>query len=206
MAPTLASGSLFVYDQTYYHRNPIRSGEVVLIRHDRGLWVKRVYAVEGENFWTLRERMPDGQVRRDPIAPGQEQRYSEVTAQRRKLHHLDVKVVRLRLLAGQLFLVGDGAWSQDSRTLGPLAHADVVGRVIELPGQRLSEAPDHIELSSPKLAAKLVESAAASLTGPAAGQAHRTQSVRPELLRSAGVFPATPDDVAGAMTISAAGG
>jgi signal peptidase I len=149
MAPTLAPGSLFVYDHTYYRHHPLRSGDVVLVRQGKTVWVKRVYAVEGESFWTYRERQPDGQFRRDPIAPGQVRRFSQVAAHDRNLYGRDVEVVRLRRPQGLVFLVGDGYWSLDSRTFGPLAQADVIGRVVELPGQHFGSAPDHIVLSFP---------------------------------------------------------
>jgi len=150
MTPTLAPGSLFIYDQTYYRRHPLRSGDVVLIRHAGDIWVKRVYAVEGESFWTYRERLPDGQYHRDPIARGEERRFSRVAALERRYSGNDIQVVRLRLPQGLIFLVGDGYWSLDSRTLGPLAGADVVGRVVELPGQRLGSIPDYIARSFPR--------------------------------------------------------
>jgi signal peptidase I len=189
MKPALAPGSLFVYDHTYYQHHPVRSGDVVLIREGGGIWVKRVYAAGGESFWTLRERMPGGRFRRDPIAPGQEGRFARFAAHRRRRHQ-DLKVVRLRLPAGQLFLVGDHAWSQDSRSVGPLARADVVGRVIELPGQRLSTVPDYIALSFPQSAARIGGPAPDPLTG----DTHRTSC--PGL---------TPSVLEGARTEEAAG-
>lgn len=144
MAPTLAPGSLFLYDQIYYQRHPVCAGVVVLIRQGGGVWVKRVFAVEGQSIWTLRERMSDGRLRRDLIDPGQVERFSQYAAHRRSRHRMDLQVARLRLPAGLLFLVGDGWWSEDSRTVGPLAAADVIGRVIQLPGQNLGSTPSHI--------------------------------------------------------------
>lgn len=205
MEPTLAPGSLFVYDQTYYRRHPVRSGDVLLIRESGGIWVKRVYAVEGESFWTLRDRMPDGQFRRDPIARGQEGRFSQVAALWQRRHRRDVKVVRLRLPSGRLFLVGDGAWSKDSRILGPLALAAVVGRVIELPGQRLSVVPDSVALSFPKMATRTGGPATDPLTSPAARATHRPLPLRHGLLRSTGIRPASLDSAKRARISEAAG-
>jgi signal peptidase I len=149
MEPTLTPGSVFIYDQSYYRHHPLRAGDVVVIRHDGAVWVKRVYAVEGDSFWTYRLRLQDGEVRRDPIAPGHQDRFAQLAAYERVRHRADVGVRRLRVPLGAVFVVGDSARSDDSRTRGPFDRAAILGRVVALPGQRLDVAPDAAELAFP---------------------------------------------------------
>jgi signal peptidase I len=157
MEPTLAPGSLFLYDHSYYRDHPLRAGDVVLIRHGGTTWVKRIFAVEGESFWTLRRRLEDGRFRRDPVARGHESRFARLAENERSHHRTDVYTVRLRVPPSRVFVVGDGALSLDSRSFGPLDRADVIGRVVALPGQRLAVPPDQVALAFPTAGRHLAE-------------------------------------------------
>jgi len=148
MEPTLRHGTLFCYDRSYYRDHPLRSGEVVVVRHGGEVWIKRVYAAEGADFWTLRYGSNE-LTRHDPIRAAQVGYFIQGTARLRALHRFDFRTVRLRVPAGCVFLVGDGANSEDSRVFGPIGTEEVLGRVIELPGQRLGNVPEWVELSSP---------------------------------------------------------
>jgi signal peptidase I len=149
MEPTLAHGSAFLYDRTYYRHHPIRSGDVVLVRHGDEVWIKRVYATGGARFWTLRSGDQE-EVRHDPIREAEQVHFARAANRLRRSHGVRYRVVRLRVPPGWVFLVGDNITSVDSRVSGPVDAGEILGRVVTLPGQRLGGIPDGVELSSPR--------------------------------------------------------
>jgi signal peptidase I len=148
MEPTLPHGTFFLYDQAYYRNHRVRSGDIVVVRHRGEVWIKRIYAAERSDFWTLRYGGYE-LVRHDPIRATQEGYFARAAARLRAAHGVDYRTVRMRVPPGCVFLVGDGTNSEDSRQFGPVAADEILGRVIALPGQRLGNIPEWVELSSP---------------------------------------------------------
>jgi signal peptidase I len=133
MAPTLVSGQPFVYDRGYYRSHPLKRGDVVVMKVGREIWVKRVYAGPGEQFWAFRER--DGRsVRTSPVRPADRARFVQVGRNWQRRSRMRYAVVRVALGPEQVFLIGDGAYSFDSRQWGPVAADHVLGRVLGAPG------------------------------------------------------------------------
>src|SRR4051794_23352639 len=66
MYPTLKPSELLVYDTSYYARNPIRAGDVVLLKLQGEVWVKRIYAVAGSTFWAFKDYL-DGREWLRPV-------------------------------------------------------------------------------------------------------------------------------------------
>jgi hypothetical protein len=50
---------------------------------------------------------------------------------------------------GNLFLIGDGTFSRDSRQCGHIAADQVLGRVVAAVGHRLQPMPEYVELAWP---------------------------------------------------------
>jgi len=103
----------------------------VLLRMGVETWVKRVYAVGGTSFWGLQDRS-DPESRVDPIDPRQLRRFRHMAA-RLRARRRAFAVVRVRVPRGQLFVVGDGPWSIDSRQVGPLPASRLLGRLMASP-------------------------------------------------------------------------
>jgi signal peptidase I len=123
MAPTLVSGQPFVYDRGYYRSHPLKRGDVVVMKVGREIWVKRVYAGPGEQFWAFRER--DGRsVRTSPVRPADRARFVQVGRNWQRRSRMRYAVVRVALGPEQVFLIGDGAYSFDSRQWGPVGSGD----------------------------------------------------------------------------------
>ena len=154
MEPTLKHLSLFAFDQNHYREHPIRKGDIVVIRDGSGTWIKRVYAVGGEGFFAWKEPR-DGVIRHEPIAQDQHDYFVQLAADQRRMDVGDCRVVRLKVPKDGLFVIGDGAWSEDSRTWGYVRAENVIGRVVPLPGQDLGTTPTWTEMSSPRAAARL---------------------------------------------------
>jgi signal peptidase I len=140
MMPTLPPHSIFLYDRRYSRSLPLQRGVIIVVRVRGELWVKRVYALGGESFWALRQVDKEG-VRLEPIRSSQLRRFRVLVATMRNRMHHNWSVVRVRVPPRQVFLVGDGAWSRDSRDLGPVSTRQILGRVVAWPGTCLPPAP-----------------------------------------------------------------
>ena len=149
MEPTLRNRSPFTFDRSYYRTHPIRRGDIVVVRDSSGTWIKRVYAVGGDEFLCWKEPR-EGFVRHDPIAQDQGEYFTRLAAVQRRKGVGDCRVVRLKVPKGSLFVIGDGAASEDSRMRGYVRAEYVIGRVTPLPGQDLGTVPVWVELSSPR--------------------------------------------------------
>jgi signal peptidase I len=129
MDPTLASGQPFLYDRGYYGPHPLLKGDVIVLNIGGETWVKRVYAGPGAQFWAFRER--DGRaVRTSPVRPADRERFSTLGRRWKRGSQLTSELVRITLGPNQVFLMGDGAYSFDSREWGPVPADQVLGRVL----------------------------------------------------------------------------
>jgi signal peptidase I len=141
MNPTLAPGQLFVYDQTHYAGQPLHRGDVVVARMEGQVVVKRVYATGGESFWALCQVQDDTPVQ-DPIAPDSLDGYRRQVQLLRRKGRRDIAVRRITVPPGEVFLMGDGLGSWDSRALGTFPATAVLGKVSPFPSEQIAAAPD----------------------------------------------------------------
>jgi signal peptidase I len=120
MEPTLQNGQPFLFTRIDPHRDPIRRNDVVVFESQGSLCVKRVLALGGEHFWAVGQKgdpLPSCRILTVHTSPkGWTRRFPCMLAQK-----IDVP-------AGSLFVLGDGAFSCDSRHYGPISLDRVVGR------------------------------------------------------------------------------
>lgn len=146
MTPTFRSGDLFLYTRSPASTSHLRRGDVVVLQHNGETWIKRVYAAGGDRFWAYCE--DDGESKYHvPIAATQLGRFRRLADRVRAGKFTKAQVRFLTIPPGQLFIMGDSAVSDDSRTLGLLSAEDVIGRVIASPGRRVDRMPGRLELS-----------------------------------------------------------
>ncbi|MFN3651527.1 MAG: signal peptidase I [Armatimonadota bacterium] len=147
MAPTLAPGSIFVYERIS-PREPVSAGEIVVAWVHGAPSVKRVYATGGSAFWALRQTVESGQ-RRDPIDARDRARFERIAAQRRARFGQDLRIQNYQIPEGFVFLVGDGTTSDDSRSYGVIPADRILGRLRELPGQSFAATSPPITIGFP---------------------------------------------------------
>jgi signal peptidase I len=149
MEPTLPHGTVFLYDHQYYRNHPVQSGDIVVLRENGTTWIKRVYAPGGTGFWALREEVA-GTIKRQPIRESQSVRFAKVASHLRDTMGAKMRVTRVRVPTGCVFVMGDGVVSVDSRQLGPFQASEILGRVVELPGQHFGPIPSWVVMSFPE--------------------------------------------------------
>jgi signal peptidase I len=124
MVPTLRSGQPFLY-RRISSPGGCRRGEVVVLRLGGQLCVKRIFALGGDSIWSFNEGVMD-EAAPQLLAVGVDPRPWKRRFPSFRFH-------RWRVPSGNVFVVGDGVLSLDSRQLGPVPDEDVLGRVL-LPG------------------------------------------------------------------------
>lgn len=119
MDPTLHNGQPFLFARQH---PPLRRGDVVLIRLKGETCVKRIFALGGEpiRWYSLKQ---------DGMASGRMISAGASLAQWRKRYPF-FKVQESRVPQGQVFVLGDGNSSLDSRQVGPVPEADVIGWLV----------------------------------------------------------------------------
>lgn len=143
MLPTYQPGQLFLLDRNYYRDQPIRRGDVVVVRCDNHTMIKRVFAVAGDSFWLLIQRDAD-KIDRYVIDPPMVERL------RRAVRHRDIgRVTRLTVPKGTVYLLGDCSQSSiDSRAFGAIPTSAIVGRVTPLRSRSARTAAQQAERPS----------------------------------------------------------
>jgi signal peptidase I len=128
MEPSFRSHQIILIDRRYYRYHPLCRGDVVILRAEDAVLIKRVYALGGDSFWTL-VNADDGILYRDIIEP------ARLPKMRRLLPLLpSYRLTRVRVPPGMVYVVGDNTnASVDSRHFGPVSTADVLGRVRNAP-------------------------------------------------------------------------
>lgn len=125
MAPTLKDGALLWVDRMHYRRAKPAPGEVIVFRHQDGIYIKRVYAGPGDSF----HYVGLGPAATDMVGPLRESRL----AQARQIYTgqwSSLRLNRMQVPEDAVFVVGDN-WdnSVDSREFGPIPLIDIIGRV-----------------------------------------------------------------------------
>jgi signal peptidase I len=132
MEPTLHSGQLALLGRGYYRTHPIERGDVVVFRWKGDTYVKRVYALGGEQV-----KMVCIQGYCMPLSPELAPKAARLG---RRFPRFQLR--RLRVPPRSVFVVGDcRSASIDSRSLGPIPAAAILGRVQSLSGSPLPERP-----------------------------------------------------------------
>lgn len=121
MAPTLDSGKVIWVDRTFYKTHTPKRGEVIIFTHNGEALVKRVYRGPGETVHYI----TNGQEIVEPI---RENRVAETRA-RFAQTNTRLKVETMKVPEDAVFVLGDNyPCSVDSRQLGPIPIASIVGR------------------------------------------------------------------------------
>jgi signal peptidase I len=128
MEPSFRSHQIILIDRHYYRDHPLRRGEVIILRENDAVLIKRVYALGGDSFWTL-FNADDGDLYREIIEPAK-------LARMRRLMPLlpSYHLARIRVPPGSVYVIGDNtSASVDSRSFGPVPLSAVLGRVTNAP-------------------------------------------------------------------------
>ena len=125
MEQTYENGQVVLVQRRHWFSRPLRDNDVVLIRHDRDVLIKRIYRLEGEEITNTFPYTADN-VRYSGLEDYFEQVPS--TLKSRRSH------ARLFVPKGYLVVLGDNIRnSEDSRVFGPLPASDVLGVVVNSP-------------------------------------------------------------------------
>ncbi len=121
MTPTYADGQVVLVHRRNWFSPPLQRNEVVLLRKDRDVIIKRVYRREGEE---IDDTFP--YVLHATLAHSLEDYYEQKTEGDR---------TRYFVPKGYIVVIGDNLRvSEDSRYFGPVPVRDVLGTVVAAPG------------------------------------------------------------------------
>ena len=125
MEPTYESGQVVLVQRRNGFSPPLKRNDVVLIRHDRDVLIKRVYRLGGEEMTDTFPYTPP-MIR----LSGLDDYYEQQPA----IAPLSSPPPRLFVPKGYLVVLGDNIRnSEDSRVFGPLPARDVLGVVVNSP-------------------------------------------------------------------------
>ena len=121
MTPTYVDGQVVLVSRRHSYSPPLRHNDVVLLRKDRDVIIKRVYRLEGEEIdntfpFVLRRTLINnlGDYYEHKIVDG-------------KIHYI--------VPQGYIVVIGDNLRvSEDSRYFGPVPVRDVLGTAVASPG------------------------------------------------------------------------
>jgi signal peptidase I len=122
MTPALQSGQLMLIDRSYYRKHPVQRGDIVFLRVKDTVYVKRVYALPGDQVVQL--HTADG-------APDMIISAEQLDKARRRILSLNSgsKLITVTIKPDEVYLLGDaGMLSVDSRDFGPVPLADIIGK------------------------------------------------------------------------------
>lgn len=126
MAPSLHSGQPYLYAPPAV-TGPVKRGDVVLFRHNDGVFVKRVLAGPGDSVHVLRYN--DGV---DEVIPAWKLRHFEKHGRAPWMAHFHLE--KFQVPADKVYVVGDHlSNSVDSRSFGPVSLSQIQGRVLFAP-------------------------------------------------------------------------
>jgi signal peptidase I len=125
MSPTLRPWQPFLYTAFQAGRTPIHRGDIVLVRMGGSSCVKRVFALGGDHFWVMDDAL-DEDMAVLPLGVG-------IPVKPWKARFPVSHFRKVTIPRNAVYVLGENPTSLDSRQLGPVSRADVIGRVV-LPG------------------------------------------------------------------------
>lgn len=136
MSPTYESGQVVLVQRRAAFSPPLKHNDVVLVRHDRDVLIKRVYRLEGEELTIAFPYVH--------VVPGLEDFYEQPDTP------LPGRPSRLFVPKGYLVVIGDNLRvSEDSRYFGPVRMRDVLGVVVNSPAPPYAAAVSAGEPNAP---------------------------------------------------------
>lgn len=132
MEPTYQNGQLVLVRRFNRFSAPLRHNDVILVRKDRDVIIKRVYRLSGEE---ITEAFPNllAFTNYNHISDYYEQQI---------VNTKDGPVKHLRVPDGYIAILGDNLKvSEDSRIFGPVPIRDILGTVVRAPGPPYSAGP-----------------------------------------------------------------
>jgi signal peptidase I len=125
MEPTLHPGDVRLLQRGYYRSHPLSRGDVVVLRLGGETYVKRVYALPGDQLWLLHFAEDDRNEILVPAAAARLRRAQEDG------YPTGGRVMLRTIPPGYCFVLGDNAAvSMDSRDFGPVPESAIMGRVM----------------------------------------------------------------------------
>ena len=122
MEPTLHTKQPFLYRPFSPERDVLRRGELVVVRLGGQLCIKRLYALERDQYWIMSASASSTGI------PGLLGVNDPIELWRRRFPQMWYH--RGRVPEGRVYVVGDSSThSLDCRQLGPVPIGDVIGRV-----------------------------------------------------------------------------
>ena len=139
MEPSFHTRQVILIDRQYYRDHPVRRGDVIILRQDDTVLIKRVYALGGDSFWTLLNT-DDGELFRDIIEP------ARLPRMRRLMPLLpSYRLTHVTVPPASVYVVGDNTnASIDSRQFGAVPLTAVLGRVRNAPRAADTPALTHV--------------------------------------------------------------
>jgi signal peptidase I len=123
MQPTLKDGQLVWMNRQHYRWHTVRPDDIVIFRHERYTYIKRVYATAGNTVKVLRSG-DGGNCLVDSLGPPAQMK--RILQRQPSLG----RVENVRIPPRCVFVVGDNANnSLDSRDFGPIPAREIVGYV-----------------------------------------------------------------------------
>jgi signal peptidase I len=125
MEPTLRPGGSYVLDRGYYSSHPLCRGDILVFRYSGDTYIKRVYALPGDQVRLLTDDDGDDQL----LEPWEVARYQGARPESLLAGY---HVVSVTIPAGHCFVVGDNSLNSiDSRQFGPVPISTILGRVMQ---------------------------------------------------------------------------
>lgn len=140
MLPSLHDGEVLLMDRQHYRFHHVKPDDVVIFRHGRELYIKRVFATAGQTVWVVRTKEGITSL----VETTEQRYYTERFLKRRPVMG---RLETLRVPPRSVFVVGDNLnYSIDSRDFGPVPNREIVGYV---PGRPLEPFTTDGRQSSP---------------------------------------------------------
>jgi signal peptidase I len=149
MAPAFRSHQIALMDTRYAQTGGVRLGDVVVFRHGREAYVKRVYALSGDTVTMVRFSNGICVLSRD------DQFIFKRVCHYVKRHPEKARLERIQVPNGCMYVLGDNRTASiDSRDFGAVPVSEVIGRVVSA-RQAAADVPAHVFSHIPALMARI---------------------------------------------------